>query len=485
MIRGGLFAAGALLALLVLLGIRGEAVAQATVQPPPSAQDCLACHADKELKRGTPKKGRPDSLFVDETMVKGSAHTSLECVACHTTATAPHEALPAVKCAACHDAARLALGDGVHGSRRAQTATPPATCTGCHGTHAVRPAKSLGVETCATCHRPEVAAYRQSVHGQSSQRGGTDAATCRSCHGPTHAVVTTKDPSAPTYHLNLPKTCARCHADPELVKRHNIPVGNVYKLYLDSIHGRALTRSGLLVAANCSDCHGTHEIKRRTDPASRVFRANIPKTCGGCHAGVLAEFAGSVHGQALAKGRDVAPVCTSCHSAHQIRRVEAASWQLDVIGECGTCHEESLKTYRDTFHGKVTTLGLARVAKCADCHGAHGIQPVSDPRSRVSTRNIVATCAQCHPGATPAFAQFHPHADPRQKERFPQLYYPYRFMTGLLIGVFGFFGLHSLLWLPRSLVERLRRRGGPAGASGDPGPDATPPPDPGDRESEP
>ena len=470
MIPGGWFAGGALLALL-LLGVRGEA-AQTTAQPLPSAQDCLACHADRELKRSAPKKGRPDSLFVDQAMVTGSIHGALECVACHTTATVPHEALPAVNCAACHDAARAALGGGAHRSRPWQTGAPPATCAGCHGAHAVRPAGSLGIDTCATCHRPEVAAYRQSVHGQSSQRGGADAATCRSCHGQTHAVVTARDPSAPTYHLNLPKTCARCHADPELVKRHNIPAGNVYRLYLDSIHGRALTRSGLLVAANCSDCHGAHEIRRRTDPASRVFRATIPKTCGGCHAGILAEFAGSIHGAALARGGPAAPVCTTCHTAHQIRRVEAAPWQLDVIGECGTCHEESLKTYRGTFHGKVTALGGARAAKCADCHGAHAIHPATDPRSRVSPQRRADTCRQCHPGATAAFAEFHPHADPTSRERFPKLYYPYRFMTGLLVAVFGFFGVHTLLWLPRSLAARLAHARGPA--NGPPGPDEGP-----------
>ena len=30
-------------------------------------------------------------------------------------------------------------------------------------------------------------------------------------------------------------------------------------------------------------------------------------------------------------------------------------------------------------------------------------------------------------------------------------------MNTLLVGTFAFFGLHSLLWLPRSLIERLLR----------------------------
>lgn len=392
-------------ALLLLPGIGWTA-------DPSTAQECLACHADRDLKREKPVPGRGVSLFVDEAALKGSAHGRLECVACHKTAEAPHdERLPPVRC--------------------------------------------------ADCHARQVGLYRESIHARSRQSPGSEAPTCRSCHGEAHAFLPKADPRSPTYHLNLPRTCAQCHADPELAKRYNISVGNVYQLYMDSIHGRALTRSGLLVAANCSDCHGAHEIKPRTEPASRVFRANVPQTCGTCHAGILAAYVLSVHGAAAGKGSAAAPVCTDCHSAHQIRRVEAAPWQLEAISECGTCHEESLKTYRDTFHGKVTALGSTRVAKCADCHGAHTVLPPSDPRSTVSPSKIVATCRQCHPRATAAFAEFHPHADYRNKARSPKLYYTYLFMTGLLVAVLASFGLHAVLWLPRSLVERLRRRRGP------------------------
>lgn len=450
-----LLTAGVVALALALVISSGTARAQE-----PTPDDCLACHQDRGLQRSAPGPGRPPSVFVDAAGLQGSVHGRLGCIACHKTATAPHdERLPRVACAGCHDQARAALTDGVHGHPPRPARAPAPTCAGCHGTHAVRPAASLGAESCATCHQREAAAYRESVHGRSRAQGAAEAATCRSCHGTAHALLPAKDARASTYHLNLPRTCAQCHADPELIKRYNIPVGDVYKLYLDSIHGRALTRSGLLVAANCSDCHGVHDIRPRADRASRVFRANVPQTCGTCHAGVLQAYAESVHGRAVAKGSQTAPVCTSCHTAHQIRRVEAAPWQLEVIRECGTCHRESLRTYRDTFHGKVTALGFARVAKCADCHGAHTIQPAADPRSAVSRTRIVATCAQCHRGATASFAEFHPHAEPTDRARFPKLYYPYVFMTGLLAAVFGFFGLHTLLWLPRSLVERLRGRG--------------------------
>ena len=434
-----------------------------------TAEDCLACHADKGLARGAPVRGKALSVFVDEAVLKGSAHASLPCVACHRTATAPHdERLPAVSCAGCHDGQRAALGEGIHGSRKAQAARPSPSCAGCHGTHDVKPAASLSTQTCAACHARQVDLYRSSVHGRSRARGDAEAATCRSCHGPAHKALAKSDPQSSTYHLILPRTCAQCHADPELAKRHGIEVGAVYQQYMDSIHGRAGTGSGLLVPANCSDCHGAHEIRARTDAASRVFRANIPKTCATCHAGIYRDYVESIHGKAAARGAAGAPVCTDCHSAHQIRRVEGAPWQLEVIRECGTCHQESLRTYRDTFHGKVTQLGLTRVAKCSDCHGSHSIQPASDPRSQVSPASIVSTCQQCHPAAGESFAQFHPHADAGDRVRFPRLYWVNLLMISLLVGTFAFFGVHTALWLPRSLVERLRRGRRPAEEPRDP-----------------
>jgi hypothetical protein len=161
-----------------------------------------------------------------------------------------------------------------------------------------------------------------------------------------------------------------------------------------------------------------------------------------------------VHGQALAKGSAAVPVCADCHTAHGIQRADVTNWQLDVVRECGTCHEDKIRTYRDTFHGQVTSLGFVRVATCAACHGAHVIHPASDPRSMVSGENRLKTCQQCHPSATAGFAQYDPHADKDNAARNPVLYYSARLMKWLLVGVFGFFGLHTLLWLPRGLKAR-------------------------------
>lgn len=376
---------------------------------PPDNDTCLACHSDTSLVSSAGRK-----LGVDGPKFDASIHGNLglACVDCHTdlrtTADFPH-------------------------------------------------AETLARVDCTTCHDTTVAAYNLSIHaGARRADAASVAATCVDCHS-SHEILSAKDPASMTYALNLPATCSRCHGDPAIISQGHIAIGNVADMYKDSIHGRAISRSGLLVAANCTSCHGSHDIRQKSDPESRVHRANIPATCGTCHEGIQAKYGGGVHGAALGRGSLTAPVCADCHSAHQIRRADLASWQLDVIRECGTCHEDKISTYRDTFHGQVTRLGFVRVATCASCHGSHEILPSSDDRSMTSKARLISTCQQCHAGVSEGFAQFDPHADKHNKDRNPVLYYASGFMTWLLVGVFGFFGVHAVLWLPRGFAERRRR----------------------------
>jgi hypothetical protein len=373
----------------------------------PSGDVCLSCHgmAGFEKEEG----GRKISLSVDAQAFKKSVHAPLGCTACHSdAATIPH---------------------------------PP----------------TLKPVQCALCHNEVAKIYDGSVHGRATHNGDKDAATCRDCHG-THDIRRVNDPDSKVYPLRLPYTCGVCHGNPALAKKHHIPVANAYQLYMDSIHGRALTKSGLLVSANCASCHGSHDIKAKGEEGSTISKSQIPSTCGRCHAGVESTYYDSVHGEALKNGNPFAPVCTDCHTAHRIQRVEAPAWKLEIVRECGTCHRESLKTYRDTFHGQVTALGFTRVARCSDCHGSHSIRAITDPRSSVAPDNLVSTCQKCHPKASASFVLFSPHADPGDKDRNPGLYYAARFMHALLAGVFIFFGLHGVLWLLRSSVEVWRRK---------------------------
>ncbi len=372
-----------------------------------STEICLSCHAAPGLEKV--KDGKSVSLTVGGKSFGSSVHGPLGCAACHTDVSqVPH-------------------------------------------------APSLKPVECSVCHADAAKVYSQSIHGRAHEEGDGDAASCSDCHG-NHEIMPASNPNSKVYPFNLPRTCGVCHGDPELAKRHNIPVANAYQLYMDSIHGRALTRSGLLVSAHCGSCHGSHDIQAKREPTSRVNRSRVPATCGSCHAGILTDYFQSGHGKAVEQGSLAAPVCIDCHTAHEIRRVEVAAWQLDIIRECGTCHRESLRSYRDTFHGQVSGLGFTRVARCSDCHGSHLILSAADPKSSIAPEKLVSTCQKCHPKANQNFVLFSPHADPQDKDRNPGLYYAALFMHSLLIGVFAFFGLHAVLWLFRSSLEVWQRR---------------------------
>jgi DnaJ-class molecular chaperone len=360
-------------------------------------------------------------------------------------------------CLACHDDATLTAGDGrsvnVAGKVFADSVHAPLSCTDCHADLAsaeLPHAEKLQKVDCSGCHPDPVAAYGRSIHAEARTAGNRSAATCTDCHGK-HDIRASTDKASPTYALHLPDMCGKCHGDAKIIEAGKIQIGDVLAKYHDSIHGRALSRSGLVVSAKCTDCHGNHEIHRKSDPRSGIFRSNVPTTCGKCHDGIRALYATGIHGSKLAQGDPSVPVCSDCHTAHEIRRTDADAWKLDVLMECGSCHSQGLKTYRDTFHGQVTSLGFTRVASCSDCHGAHDIHPQADPRSRVSSQNRTATCRKCHAGANDRFASYDPHADKDDAAKNPPLYWSSRFMQLLLGGVFVFFGLHTTLWFQRLL----------------------------------
>ncbi len=369
--------------------------------PAPTAEDCFTCHEDAELKRAN-----GTAVTVSKPAFTASVHGPLACVDCH---------------------ADLAKAELPH-------------------------PETLAKVDCASCHAEPAALYKQSVHAAARAGGNTVAASCASCHG-IHDIRGGKDPQSRTYHLNIAATCAACHGNQDVILKGRIGSGDVASPFADSIHGQALSRSGLLVAPTCSNCHGPHDIRKKSDPASRVALANVPATCGACHEGISNQFAGSVHATVLARGLGGVPACQTCHTSHAIQQAGNPRWQLTVVNQCGSCHEDKLKTYRDTFHGQVTNLGFRTVAACADCHGNHRILPARDPASPIHPTNLVATCGKCHTNASANFVKYDPHADKGNRERNAALYFAAKSMKFLLFGTFGFFGLHTVLWLLRGLQE--------------------------------
>jgi predicted CXXCH cytochrome family protein len=365
--------------------------------------DCLACHADKGLQDAA-----GHNISVDGDTFARSIHGSLKCSECHADIKEyPHpEKIAKVKCDTCHSGQATELAGSVHSD-------------------------------------------------------GADH-PCTSCHGDAHAVFAKDDKRSAVYPLNVPKTCGACHGNNGMAQKHGL--ATVFGSYLDSIHGSALTKEGLLVAANCQSCHGSHHILSRKDAKSPTFKANIPNTCGNCHAGITANYYDGVHGRAVAAGKMNAPVCSDCHTAHAIEQPTAAGFRMQSTPICGSCHKDKFSTYRDTFHSQLGALGgYVETARCWDCHEAHDVRPASDPHSPVHSTNLVTTCGKCHAGANLSFVQYQPHANARVRKLNPALYFVRLFMNLLLISVLTFFVIHTALWLIRSRYEQVKKaaEGGP------------------------
>ncbi|MGH8649040.1 MAG: formate dehydrogenase subunit gamma, partial [Burkholderiales bacterium] len=122
---------------------------------------------------------------------------------------------------------------------------------------------------------------------------------------------------------------------------------------------------------------------------------------------------------------------------------------------------ESLKSYANTYHGQVTTLGYTYTASCFDCHGNHDIQRVNHPRATVHPNNRLQTCQKCHAGASAGFVTFQPHANTHDYGRYPYMWIASKSMIALLLGVFAFFWTHSALWFYREYRDRRERKSAP------------------------
>jgi formate dehydrogenase gamma subunit len=190
----------------------------------------------------------------------------------------------------------------VHG-RAVAFGKQAATCSSCHGSHDIYPAIDTRSkvnhwkvpETCAQCHQEIAREFNESVHGEAVKAGVRDAPVCVDCHGE-HLIIDPRSPNSPLNAMNVSaETCGRCHGDPRLALRNDLPADRLPS-YAESYHGLAI-KEGKVTAANCASCHGVHSILRSSDPRSTVNAANLRKTCGVCHKGVVeAKFTiGRVH----------------------------------------------------------------------------------------------------------------------------------------------------------------------------------------------
>ncbi|MBU1099471.1 MAG: cytochrome c3 family protein [Bacteroidetes bacterium] len=369
---------------------------------------CMTCHKDQNLSKVV--NGEKVSLYVNIDDHNNSAHKEKTCINCHSNVS---------------------------------TARKP-VCI------------NSGKVDCSTCHAGQVDDFNLSTHGIKLAAGDKHAPECIDCHGK-HNILKKDNTAAPTFARNIPNLCGKCHkADGRAEKASSTPEGSIVENYKMSIHGKGLLESGLMVTATCVDCHTAHKELPASDLMSSVNQHNVANTCAKCHLGILEKFNKSIHSPLVTKTDKELPGCRDCHKSHTIERTDLDDFRQGIYTQCGRCHEEVTATYFETFHGKVSKLGSVKTAKCYDCHGSHDILPTYMPESKLSRENVVETCKTCHPQSNKKFVGYLTHATHHDKDKYPFLYYTFWGMTILLLSTFTFFGLHTLLWLPRALAEKKK-----------------------------
>jgi cytochrome b subunit of formate dehydrogenase/ribosomal protein S27AE len=385
-------------------------------------EDCLACHGDATLTEDV--NGKPHSLFVDSNKLKHSIHGStFSCVDCHTDVKSlAHE-------------------------------TPPKKVS------------------CADCHADAQQAYAHSMHARLT-KAGTPAATCQDCHGGVHQIVVGDDPKSPVAHANIPATCGKCHSQKFLMES-NGQSAQPFTSYQESVHGRAIEK-GSTKAAVCTDCHGSHEILAANQQNSPISKFNVPATCGKCHSAIQQTFMASIHGQGIARGNNLAPVCTDCHGIHSIKRHSdpnaSVSGQNVSRDTCARCHEgvrlsqefglpgQRVSSYMDSYHGLATEGGSVVAANCSSCHGVHDILPSSDPRSTISHANLQATCGKCHKGVTQKFIQTRVHLEdgvhPKDVGSIAVRWVRILYLILIFAVIGGMFLHNAILWRSKTVARR-------------------------------
>lgn len=215
--------------------------------------------------------------------------------------------------------------------------------------------------------------------------------SCEDCHSKAEKFPHTREKS-------LTVECERCHI-------------KTSETYYRSVHGQK-RKEGVKDVPYCSDCHGTHGIKRITDPLSMASRQNIEVVCFRCHLNenitkkygipgseFIKSYTKSTHYEARKGGTMPAATCIDCHGTHDILPSDVAESFIsrnNIPADCGKCHPVERRKYSESIHWEKFSQGITEAPVCTDCHGEHTIFKVLDPNSPVNPAEIPYTCAKCH-----------------------------------------------------------------------------------------
>ncbi len=193
--------------------------------------------------------------------------------------------------------------------------------------------------------------------------------------------------------------CMGCHGAPGMVK--TFKSGETLSVSLDERHFKDSVHSFL----GCTDCHG--KVSLDTHPSSvyatvKAFKLEIASACKGCHADD--QLMGKpIHARALTRAH--APPCSDCHGSHSIRKVSGLKAKASTSQYCLTCHGQELsismkgETLSLTVDEKTLRGSVHSGYDCNDCHRDFSLQ--AHPHEGFGSKRqlsiaVSGACKGCH-----------------------------------------------------------------------------------------
>jgi 5-methylcytosine-specific restriction endonuclease McrA len=304
------------------------------------------------------------------------------------------------------------------------------------------------------------------------------------------------------------ENCLMCHKYPYLARIGDNGLVENYNvnehIFLNSLHGKV----------GCRDCH-TYIKKFPHDPVTE--KVNCGNVCHirppftdeyFSHRKIIGVFGTSIHAvkpddSPLMKESD--PDCKYCHlnplyqrvdenvisygktldrclNCHQRKGVTEAYRHImhrlrhktsrssqQIVALCAGCHGnvplmkklgftgralDAVQTYKESIHGKMTTLGSERAADCISCHASsliHDIYKKDNPRATINEKNLQSLCKNCHAKINKYFVQIAVHPSIEAPSNPILFILSNLVLRGMLYGTI--FGLMGLLFL-----ETFRRK---------------------------
>lgn len=255
-------------------------------------------------------------------------------------------------------------------------------------------------------------------------------------------------------------TCdSECHSVKNPATGRTFSHKIIYDAYKQSIHGRNKIEKG-------SDADKPYCINCHTNPLYNPAESKIPEhitdRCVVCHE--KRDFVNRWYNHTSRRirnvkrsSKEIIALCSSCHEDKKLieRRMNLAKKENR---ELGRKFQYSAESYKESFHGKLTTYGMTKTANCLDCHTTdknyfrtvHEIRPSRDPESPTHKNNKLKTCQRCHTSAGENYVVLDPHPTSYKEDN------PFRYYSEIVYNIVGDVVIVGLVGL--SIWETIGRR---------------------------